>query len=783
MKYNLICLVVLLLIVQIAVGQEQKVLPRAQGRGNIQNARFNGRSITLPGSAAAQDPGTFLTAERIKKAIDSAADFLRSCQQPDGQISCGNAYGGGSTALAALALLASGAHPNGDTALMKALEWLQKLEVDNTYVRAIRANVWEYALRRMPGNENFKQALKKDFEWLQKALGEKEGWRYNLKSRDWDNSCTQYGVLGIWAAVRAGFDPGDAFWKKMSDHFLSCQNADGGWGYQKRGSNPNMTTAGLATMFLIYDMYHGRNCYGAENPQKFASEDAKKCVESIERGMEWLGKTAASKDDGYYLYGIERTGVASGRKYIGGEDWFERGAITVLSRQASNGSIRLGRWGGPAVGTSFCMLFLVYGGAPVAFNKLQYGSDQDWNLNPRDLANLTKNLWSAYEKPLNWHSVSITDNVEEFEAPILFISGSRAAKFSEEEVQKLRKYVRGGGIIFAEPSDRSEEFEKSMQELVRRMFPEDMYPSYKLEPLAENHGLYTALRQKWDKRPRIMGVSNGSRTFFFVSKEYMSADWQANKTDSDSFKLGMNLLFYAADLGTLAPKYTSHLPDTSPASFSGSSIAVARVKHAGAEGYPSDWEAGVSCWENFAPYFGHVSGYAILEKPPITLGKGKLIGIDVLHITGRKALVLSDGERDMLRKYVEIGGTVLVDAYAGSRDFASSARKEIETIFGKLEPLAEDSALVRADFKGGNGELDKDIRFKLPARKMLRERGMATSGQKLEVITVGKRAAVVFSEFDLTGAIAGIRDFRAIGYTGESARNILANILAHAAAE
>ena len=33
-------------------------------------------------------------------------------------------------------------------------------------------------------------------------------------------------------------------------------------------------------------------------------------------------------------------------------------------------------------------------------NKLEYGGGSDWNLNPRDLANLSKHMWSAYERPL-----------------------------------------------------------------------------------------------------------------------------------------------------------------------------------------------------------------------------------------------------------------------------------------------------------------------------------------------------------------------------------------------
>jgi hypothetical protein len=206
--------------------------------------------------------------------------------------------------------------------------------------------------------------------------------------------------------------------------------------------------------------------------------------------MNWLGERGGNNQDGYYLYGIERTGVASGRKYIGGRDWFAEGANVVLRRQARDGSIRMpSGHGGTRIRTSFATLFMVYGGAPVAFNKLEYGKDHRWNLNPRDLANLAKHLWVAYERPLNWHSVSISAPVEEFEAPILFISGNARVDFGREEIARLRNYVERGGTILCEPSDHNPEFRSSMVGLLKSMYPPKDYPAYGLRPLPDC-GLY-----------------------------------------------------------------------------------------------------------------------------------------------------------------------------------------------------------------------------------------------------------------------------------------------------
>lgn len=764
----------LLLVLAAAAAAQPRPEP-AVGRGAFNGLHDRFRVVPAAyGSRHVHEPFVEpITAAKIRTAIQDAVMWLRSVQAPDGSIGGGE----GQTALAALAMLAAGADPAGDTQLRKALDYLAGRKTNNTYVRAIRANVWEYALRKVPYDDNLRELLKEDFEWLMKALGDKEGWRYRMESRDWDNSCTQYGVLGIWAAARAGFDPGDKFWKTMSQHFRRCQNTDGGWSYTTGGSTPNMATAGLASMFLVFDMYHGKSFYSRKNPRTFTTGEAAEVLKSLERGMNWLGQSRGDKQDGYYLYGIERTGVASGRKYFGGEDWFAHGALSVLKMQQGDGRIPHGRYGGPVCNTSWRVLFLVYGGAPVAFAKLEHGAGHDWNLNPRDLANVAKALWSAYERPLNWQTVSIRDKAAEFEAPILFISGSRAANFSEEEVLKLREYVLCGGTILAEPSDHSREFTDSMKELVRQMFPENIYPDYRLKPLPADHGIYTVLRQDWKHRPRLLGLSDGSRTFFMLSEEYLSADWQMNRTNGDAFKLATNLLFYATDLGILEGKFASILPETPAAEPRKDVITVARVKHAGDAKHPRDWDAASLCWRKFAPYATHVSGCELKEMPATRLRRDALKDIRLLHITGRRGLKLSAAERAVLKEFVRGGGTVLVDAYAGSTAFAESARTELEAIFGRLSPLPADHVLAEGRFKGG-ADLSHGIRFKLPARQLLRRRGETARGQKLLVATVEKRPAVIFSEFDLAAGMAGIESYRSLGYKPDSARKIVGNILA-----
>jgi hypothetical protein len=748
--------------------QEPAVRNRVQ---QFRNQALQGARPVAQRGAGIHEPFTPpITAAKIRTAIDDAVYYLRTQQVADGSIHGDESQ----TCLCALTLLAAGADPAADDGLKKMLDWLGARKTNNTYIRGVRANVWEYALRKLPDDPKLKALLKEDFEWLLAAKGDRVGWRYTMESRDWDNSCTQYGMLGIWAATRAGHDPGDKFWTSLSKHFRDVQEADGGWSYVRGGSSPNMATAGLASLFLVFDMYHGKKPYSRKNPRTFTEGDAAAVLKSLQRGMDWLGKHKHGRNDGYYLYGIERTGVASGLKLIGGADWFAEGAQIILQAQQRDGSIPLAGHGHGTIHTSFGTLFLVYGGAPVAVNKLQYGKGSDWNLNPRDLANLSKALWAAYERPINWQTVSITSPAAEFDAPILFLTGSEKWEYTPAEAMKLREYIERGGTILAEPSDHSKQFAESMERLLRAMYPPKDYPSVKLEALAADHPIFTVVKHEWKNRPKLRGASNGSRTFFLLSDDYLSGDWQANREESDAFPLAMNLLFYATDLGELEFKFSTILPDRPAAKEKKGTLTMARVRH----GSTRDWEAAGRAWDKLAPLGKHLTGRTLKQADPVLLRKEALKDVNLLHLTGRNALELTGAEQLALKEFVQGGGTVLVDAHAGRAEFARTARKQLEDLFGELVPLTKEPVLAEGRFENGQ-DLTVGVGFTLAARQALRARGEKSEGQKILVALVKGRPAVLFSEYDVVATGAGIANYRALAYKSESARKILGNLFSY----
>src|SRR5262249_40616648 len=146
--------------------------------------------------------------------------------------------------------------------------------------------------------------------------------------------------------------------------------------------------------------------------------------------------------------------------------------------------------------------------------------------------------------------------------------------------------------------------------------------------------------------------------------------------------------------------------------------------------------------------------------------------------TGRGALALTEAERTALKEYVGGGGTVLVDAHAGSAEFARTARKQLEDLFGELAPLAKDPVLAEGRFENGQ-DLNVRLAVTLAARQEIRARGEKSEGQKIRVVLMKGRPAVLFSEYDLVAAGAGITNYRALASKPESARKILGNVLTY----
>ncbi len=222
-----------------------------------------------------------------------------------------------------------------------------------------------------------------------------------------DNSNSQFALLGLHEAEQLGVQVDDATWQRALDYWLSCQRPDGAWSYYKPMKDQpeapptgSMTCAGIGALV----MSQGRL---SEGDARVAGGTIRCCCEQadddeLERALEWLGAkftvNANPSPAGfgglnlgrsglfYYLYGVERVGRLTGRRFLGKHDWYREGAEMLVRQQDKLSGFWRGDGSGEdneLVATSFALLFLSKGRRPVAIAKLQHGYSERLGLAPQ----------------------------------------------------------------------------------------------------------------------------------------------------------------------------------------------------------------------------------------------------------------------------------------------------------------------------------------------------------------------------------------------------------------
>src|SRR5262249_22735699 len=158
---------------------------------------------------------------------------------------------------------------------------------------------------------------------------------------------------------------------------------DGGWAYtrQHRSSTGSMTCAGISSLIIT-----GSRRAPGPGEEILQGESILDCGKGgydpkLLRGLGWLATHLGTDQNFgrgqrwkfYYLYGLERAGRLSGVRHFGTHDWFREGAEELVRCQDQNS----GSWEGAfleskLLATSFALLFLANGRAPLLINKLRH---------------------------------------------------------------------------------------------------------------------------------------------------------------------------------------------------------------------------------------------------------------------------------------------------------------------------------------------------------------------------------------------------------------------------
>ncbi|MCA9236953.1 MAG: DUF4159 domain-containing protein [Planctomycetales bacterium] len=756
-------------------------------------------STTWAGIAQAQrGERVQLSAEAVRTSIEQAKEYLLKEQSPKGTWDELGQYPGGVTALVTLALLNAGV-PASDPHIQKALDFLRPLQPTKTYVVSLQTMVLAEAEPRRD------QALiQRNVRWLESIQikdGDRAGsWSYP-QGMGGDNSNSQFAVLALYAAEHAGAQVQKETWELAEAYWRKCQRPDGAWGYQPDWVGiGSMTCAGVGAMII---------CTGQQGDGSAKVDDQRvecclpaKDDDWLKNAERWMGRNfSVAKNPGsrawhyYYLYGLERFGRLTARRFIGEHDWYREGAEFLLSQQDPFSH----HWTGsphaednPHIATSLALLFLSKGRWPVLMGKLEYGSDHDWDNHPGAVGNLTSFTEKQWNLKLTWQVINGQQaQVEDLlQTPVLFVSGSKAPELGPLAT-KTRDYLDRGGFLFAEACCAGGgAFDAGFRKFMEQVFPE---PEYRLRRAGPEHPIWRIEKLVRPESPyvgRLWTVEYGCRTCAVFSEVDLSCYWELDgrrqrelfpdgveQRIDDAMAIGINVLAYATNREPKGKEESFALPELANAEVLGGRgvIRIAKLMHGGGCNDAPGALANLLRAAGQGDLKLSVSGeeFELLPSDPA------LMRFHMAFMHGRQDFHFTPQERKALAEYLNNGGTLLADAICASKEFAAAFRREMGQVLPeqKLHRVPTSHPLFSTAAGG------YDIH-----RVGLREPAVAVPGQpirsrvdqvdpEIEGIEIDGRLAVIFSPYDISCALEQHEALGCRGYTREDAARIGLNAI------
>jgi clan AA aspartic protease (TIGR02281 family) len=601
----------------------------------------------------------------------------------------------------------------------------------------------------------------------------------------WDTFFSQYREVALRSLPGARLSPKVPanFWRNATDLWTDHkQNADGGWGYRENGnpSSVRLTCQALASQVLASDY--------VEQPQP--AQPAGKVERApfspaVNRGLAWLENGAIVSPSGPPLmmwssprggpssveslpYDIERLGLESGLRFLGQTDWYSDNAARIIARQRPDGSFSDAKDCGLA-DSAFSLIFLARGRLPVAMSKLRFDSDGTggagyWCNHRRDAADLAGFLGRQLGRSFNWQAVAVdTDWARWLSSPVLEVASHKDVRFTAAQLDSLRYYVEGGGMLFVQADGNSELFNRMVPKLAH-----DLFPRYELTAVPADHPLYSAEAGlfRMRARPDLKMVSNGSRILMLWSPHDIAEHWQRcdEKADAPELQFGANLIVYAAGQRELRNRIDS--PWVPPVA----AVPIATVKLARLD-YPGNADPEPGAWRRYANLFQRQTG---MKLDLATIKLSALAGqAPIAHLTGTSKYDFSLADSTAIKAYVEAGGVLLIDVCGGTGQFDQSVSSMLSQAFPGIapQPLPQDHPLLAGTAPGM-----EDLSRRMPRfRKMVAARGVA-HGTGLLILAAGK-GHVIFTPLDIASGLLGSPAGGAIGFDPDYSAAFMKNLI------
>lgn len=748
-----------------------------------------------------------LTAEAVQKSIDRGVGFLRKSQNDDGSWQESNMTRGGLSPLCALALLNCG-YDHTDPTVSRALRFLRTAELNSTYAISLQTMVFCQA--RQPQDL---RTVRQNVRWLE-ATQRKEGagkpgsWTYGKREnqqRGGDPSNTQFALLALSAAEERGVEVSSEVFKRAEAYWAVRQRRDGSWSYIAQDDpSGSMTCAGIASLVITRSRTAG-------GQGRIEGEEVRCCGgdlnerDRIGDALKWLGNNfmiTANPGIGrhvlYYLYALERVGRLTGQRLIGGHDWYREGASYLLEQQNDFDGSWIGGLGEDVkeIGTSLALLFLSKGKRRVVVSRLEHGKDSDWNWHPDALRQLTRHVEKRWKQDLTWQTVRLSGaRLEDLlQTPVLFISGSEALTFSDDQKQLLKQYVQQGGFIFAQATagagcQDARAFENSLGQLMEELF------GMPLEKLPATHPIWNAehlLKPDRFPSPRfwLYGVQACCRTSVIYSPISLACMWEVsdptgrNKLPAKwepsvttGVHIGENVIAYATGrrLSDKLAKIQVIDPDADQQAAERGTLIVPRLP-LGAGG-----DEASRALPNLMEWMRRQVGARISSQAlDVGFDKEALQAYPIVFMHGRNGFTFTQQQRDTLRAFLADGGSIIASSICGSKDFTQAFRREMQLVLPKspLVPMPADHEALSSRYRGFN--LSK-VTLNQPSQgKAGTQVNQKVGIPLIERMQLEERDCVLFSPYDLSCALENQSSIQCTGYDTVDAAKIGINLILYA---
>jgi hypothetical protein len=729
-----------------------------------------------------------VTREEVERAIREGVRFLKHEQRRDGSwpdISGDTRTG--TTSLATLALLTAGEKPESPN-VHAALVFLRRFDPDqlnSTYAIALQTMLYAAAEPEQDSNR-----ILANVAWLEAAQIRAEdpvpwpgSWTYSRSKRiqAGDNSNTQYALLGLNAASEAGVPVKPEVWTLARSFWEQYQRRDGSWTYtpETGNSTASMTCAGISSLVITGT----RRFQGQESLRGEQIENCGKAsvTPSLQRAIDWLANhfhVGQNFGNGqqwklYYLYGLERAGRLAGIRFFGSHDWYRLGAEELVHEQNRFSGFweGAGTEGDRTVATSFALLFLAKGRAPVLVNKLRHGPRGDWDNDPDDVRNLVSLVSRDWKNLLTWQVVdpgvaSVSDLLQ---APIAFMTGHQVPELTPQARQNLRDYVEQGGFLFADACCHSKEFDSGFKQLVKELFPEE---EYKLRPLSDDHPVWRAKHLLTPGAYPLWGIEHGCRTVVIYSPKDLSCYWnQSERTPDNSAvilatRVGQNVIDYATGRELPADKLVvREVHNLKVAPVQRNALRIAKLQHAGG------WNVAPLAVPNLMDALGKppLNFDVVISHKELSPRDPSLIYYPLIYLHGRASFSFTREDLDALRRHIEPGGgTLFGDAACGSPAFDAAFRQFVAELLPghPLVPIPRDDEINSTK-----------VGFDLSDSQYTKAAGGGKDFPQLEGVKINAHWVIIYSKYDIGCALERHSGLDCKGYTYESALKIAANIV------